>query len=86
MLWVMALSRIVDMVKWLFAARTVFNMMFAPLMDSILYVGGAFACLISLRVKPMGSLHVHMLGGIHYKILKGISHVGAIFVVLTKGK
>jgi hypothetical protein len=45
-----------------------FNMMLAPFSDSILYVGGAsaFACLISLKVKPMETLHVHFLGGIHY--------------------
>jgi hypothetical protein len=42
------------MVKWLFAAQTVLNMMFAPFSDIIIYVGGAFACLISLMVKPMG--------------------------------
>ena len=67
MLWVMVLSSIVDMVKWwLFAAQTVFNMMFASFSDSIIYVGGAFACLIPLMVKPMGSLHVHLLGVIHF--------------------
>jgi hypothetical protein len=32
-----------------------------------------------LRVKPMGSLHVHLLGGIHYNFLTGIPYVGAIF-------
>jgi hypothetical protein len=74
----------VDMAKWLFAAQTVFNMMFAPFSDSIIYVGGAYACLVFLRVKPMGSLYVNMLGGMHYNFLKGISHVGAFFVVLTK--
>jgi hypothetical protein len=79
MLWVMVLSRIVDMVNWLFATQTVFNMMFAPFPDSIIYVGGAFACLISLMVKPMGSLHVHLLGDIHYSFLKEIRHVGAFF-------
>ena len=82
MLWLMVLSSIVDMVKWLFAAQTVCNMMFAPFSDSIIYVGGAFVCLISLMVKPMGSLHVHLLGDIHYNFSKEIRHVGAIFVVL----
>jgi hypothetical protein len=58
--------------------------MFASFSDSILYVGGAsaFACLISLRVKPMESLHVYLLGGIPYNFLKGIPYyVGATFVV-----